>query len=270
MGPQADTTARRASPELGEHGFDDLPRGHRQAAVVQDRMKLVLFHRGLERDQGLQLRVAILLNDEDLLVRRQESVHFAAERERADPHVVDRDAALRKDVHGLACRAVAAADRDQADRVGAGALDDRPGHQRPGPVELADQPVEHELVVGRVLGVTAVLVVSGAAGEVRALGRHARQRPVRDRVIVHVEVAVEFRQRLDLLLAEHLAAVGTVAVVPLQFGAHPVVHADVEVRQHEHRRLQPLGEVEGLHGQVEALLGIGGKISTCLVSPCEA
>jgi hypothetical protein len=70
---------------------------------------------------------------------------------------------------------------------------------------------------------------------------------------------VEFRQRLDLLLAEHLAAVGTVAVVPLQFGAHPVVHADVEVRQHEHRRLQPLGEVEGLHGQVEALLGIRGE-----------
>ena len=40
---------------------------------------------------------------------------------------------------------------------------------------------------------------------------------------------------------------------------HPVVHAEVEVRHDEDRRLELLGEVEGLLGHREALLGRGGE-----------
>ena len=98
---------------------------------------------------------------------------------------------------------------------------------------------------------------------------HAWKRAVRDAVVVPVEIAVELGELLDLLLAEDLAAIRTIRVVP-QARAHPVVHADVEIRQHEHRRLQPVGEIEGRDREIEALLGFAGKISTCRVSPCEA
>ena len=35
-----------------------------------------------------------------------------------------------------------------------------------------------------------------------------------------------------------------------------LVHADLEVEQHEHRRLQPVGEIEGLRRELEGLAGI--------------
>ena len=129
-------------------------------------------------------------------------------------------------------------------------------HQLLRGVPLLHQPVEHDLVLGRILGVRAVLRVPRAAREVRRLRMHARQRAIGNAVTVLVEVAIELLELRDLLLAQHLAAIGAVAVVPLQVAAHPVVHADVEVRHHEHRGLQALGEIERLHRHVEALLRI--------------
>ncbi len=41
--------------------------------------------------------------------------------------------------------------------------------------------------------------------------------------------------------------------------AHPIVHADVEIGEHENRGLQAFGNIEGLHSQIEALLGICRK-----------
>ena len=79
-------------------------------------------------------------------------------------------------------------------------LDDRRRHQRLRPLELAQQAVQHDLVFGGILGVAAVLVVTRAAREVGALRRHARQRAVRDAVVVLVQVAMELRQRLDFVL----------------------------------------------------------------------
>ncbi len=35
-----------------------------------------------------------------------------------------------------------------------------------------------------------------------------------------------------------------------------LVHADLKVQQHENRRLQPLGEIEGLRREFEGLAGI--------------
>ncbi|OIQ79745.1 hypothetical protein GALL_385050 [mine drainage metagenome] len=49
------------------------------------------------------------------------------------------------------------------------------------------------------------------------------------------------------------------AVVPGEGLAQAIVHADIEIEQDEHRRLQALGEIEGLGAQLEALVGILGK-----------
>ena len=57
---------------------------------------------------------------------------------------------------------------------------------------------------------------------------------------------MELRQRFDFFFRQDLAAVRPIGVVPLELGAHPVVHADVEVGHHEHRGLQPFGEIERL------------------------
>ena len=152
--------------------------------------------------------------------------------------------------------AIGAADCDQPDLAVARSLDQRARHHCGGAQELPLQPVEHDLVFLGILGVAAVLVVARAAREVRALRAHARKRAIRDAVVVPVEIAVELGELLDLFLAQDLAAIRTIRVVPLELGAHPVVHADVEIRQHEHRRLQPVGEIEGRDREIEALLGV--------------
>ncbi len=138
-------------------------------------------------------------------------------------------------------------------------VDDRRRHQALGRGELAREAVEHDLVLGRVFRVRAVLRVARAAREVGALRMHARQRAVGNAVAVHVEIAMELLHLLELLLRIHLAAIGDVAVIPLEIRTHPVVHADVEIGHHEDGRLQPFGEIEGIAREVEALLGIARK-----------
>ncbi len=94
---------------------------------------------------------------------------------------------------------------------------------------------------------------------------------VGDTVAVDVEIAAEV---LGLARAppwsEDLAAV--VALASSHFsGRHSrVVHADVEIEHHEHRRLQPVREIEGLGAELEGLGRVLRDSSTCLVSPCEA
>ena len=55
---------------------------------------------------------------------------------------------------------------------------------------------------------------------------------------------------------EHLAAIVHVVVVPFELRDHPVIHADVEVRQNHDRCLQALGEIECLDGGRETLVRI--------------
>ena len=55
---------------------------------------------------------------------------------------------------------------------------------------------------------------------------------------------------------QNLAAIGPVRIVPVEIATHPVVHADVEVGQHDDRSLHALGQVESLHGHIETFLGI--------------
>ncbi len=81
----------------------------------------------------------------------------------------------------------------------------------------------------------------------------------RDAVAVDVEIAAEGLAGVEILGGHHLAAVELAALVPLERLAQAVVHADVEVGHDEHRRLQPVGEVERLGGEVEALLRVLGE-----------
>ncbi len=223
---------------------------------MQDRAELVFLHGGFQRQQAAQLRVAVLFDDEQQRMRGEKFLDLLAEGKCPDTHVVQGHAFGFENVQRLAHRAVAAADGNDRRLVARG-FDDRLRHQRLRALELALQAIEHDLVVVRVLGVAAVLVVTGAAREIRALRMHAGQRAVGDRVFVQIEIAVELgRQLFDLFLRQHLAAIRLVALVPVEDGTHPVVHADVEIRHHEYRRLQALGQIEGIDRHVEAFFRV--------------
>ena len=99
--------------------------------------------------------------------------------------------------------------------------------------------------------------MSGAAHEVGPAGVLAGEGARRDEVGVLVGEPVELRHQVEVDAGQHPTAVGEVGVVPGQRRHDPVVHADVEVGEHEDRGLEPLGEVEGPHREVEALGRVG-------------
>src|SRR5262249_50188674 len=78
-------------------------------------------------------------------------------------------------------------------------------------------------------------------------------------VAVDIEIAPEGRTRFQVLVACHFAAVVAARIVPGERFAQALVHGDVQVHQLEYRRLQTLGQIESLHGEVEALLWIFGE-----------
>ena len=81
----------------------------------------------------------------------------------------------------------------------------------------------------------------------------ARIGAVRDAVAVDVEIAAEILAGVEIGGGHHLAAVVFLAVVPLERPAQPIVHADLEIEHDEHRRLQPVGEIERLGAELERL-----------------
>ena len=137
---------------------------------MQNRAHAVLRHAGLERQQRAQLRVAVLLDDELQLVRVEKLLHLLAEREAAHPHVVEPDALRAEARRSPRAPAVAAPSVTMPDSLPAPASITRLRHQARGRQPLLAQPIDHHLVLARVLGVGTVLVVAGTAGEVRALG----------------------------------------------------------------------------------------------------
>src|SRR4051812_653081 len=96
--------------------------------------------------------------------------------------------------------------------------------------ELLCQSVDDLLILGGVFRIRGVLVMTGAAHEVRAFRMDARQRSRGDAVAVHIEVTREALNSLEGLGVQHLATVRTIRVIPRQPRHDPVVHADVEVR----------------------------------------
>ena len=87
----------------------------------------------------------------------------------------------------------------------------------------------------------------------------AGQRAERDAVAVEVLVARELLAGLEVLVGQHLAAVVAAVVVPRERFAQALVHADVQVGHQEHRGLQPVGEVEALRRELEALVRVLGE-----------
>ena len=82
------------------------------------------------------------------------------------------------------------------------------------------------------------------------------QRPVRDTVAIHVHIPVKLFDRLELLGTQDLAAPGLEILVPFEFRTHPVIHADIEIRQHHDGRLQFVGKVECGQRHVKTLFRI--------------
>ena len=104
-----------------------------------------------------------------------------------------------------------------------------------------------------------MFVVARAAREVGALGVHPRVGAIANPIAVFIHVAIEGIEVLQLLFGQDLAAVRLVAVVPLEPGTHPVVHADVEIGYDDDRCLQSFRQIEGLDREVKAFLGVGGE-----------
>ena len=86
----------------------------------------------------------------------------------------------------------------------------------------------------------------------------SRQRPVRNRIAVHVLVAGKSAQTVQVFLGKHLAAVQRLFRIGERLG-HPVVHAQIEIGENEDRRLQSLGEIEGLLRELVALFDRAGQ-----------
>ena len=82
---------------------------------------------------------------------------------------------------------------------------------------------------------------------------------VRNAVAIDILVAAEVPARFKFLGGHDFAAVVVAAAVPGERRAQALVHADVEVGHDEDRRLQAVGEVEGLGRELEALVRIFGQ-----------
>src|SRR3970282_1149648 len=68
----------------------------------------------LEGEQALELRIPILLDDEDSLVLLEESLHLLRERERANAAVVDLDSVPRQAIDCLVDCGITTADGDDS------------------------------------------------------------------------------------------------------------------------------------------------------------
>src|SRR5450759_315097 len=81
----------------------------------------------------------------------------------------------------------------------------------------------------------------------------ARQRAIADAIAVHIFVAGKTARLLQIRLTQHFSAIDRLVRIRERV-RHPVVHPQVEVRHHKHRRLEPLGEIKSIlcHGETLA------------------
>src|SRR6185295_6288663 len=89
--------------DLGDF-LGDEARGDRRAVVVQERDQVGRVDAGVVDQQGLELRVAVLLDHEHLAVRGDEVEQLVAEREAAHPEGVDVDVAGGQGFQGFVHR----------------------------------------------------------------------------------------------------------------------------------------------------------------------
>src|SRR5688500_10332577 len=100
--------------DLGDF-LGDEARGDRRAVVVQDRDQARRVDAGVVDEQGLDLRIAVLLDDEDFAVRGHEVEELVLEREAADSQCVDENALRGKGLQSLMHRRAGRAVVDAAE-----------------------------------------------------------------------------------------------------------------------------------------------------------
>src|SRR5687768_17287628 len=103
--------------DLGDF-LGDEARGDRRAVVVQDRDQARRVDAGVVDHQGLQLRVAVLLDHEHLAVGGDEVEELVAEREAAHPQGIHVDIVLRQGFQSLMHRRAGGAVVDAAEARG--------------------------------------------------------------------------------------------------------------------------------------------------------
>ena len=126
-----------------------------------------------------------------------------------------------------------------------------------GGFELLQQALHVVDVVRPALGMAASRITRRAAREV-PLGRRGSPAACAARIPSPSTspVAAEVLARLQLLGRHHLAAVVLLAVVPREGFAQALVHTDIKVGHHKHRRLQPIRGICARCGMNEAFVRV--------------
>ena len=123
----------------------------------------------------MKLRVAVLLHDEAELMFENKFLHGFVKRKSAEPHVIESDAALAKQIDPFTNSHIAAANADDRPLRFRRCHDRRRHKVRRGLV-FCGQAVEDFLVFAGRLGIVAEFVVARTARDVRAVGMNAGQR----------------------------------------------------------------------------------------------
>ena len=190
----------------------------------------------------------------------QEIPDFIVEGQGPDAQVVGGNALVFQQVPGFGHGRVGGAVGNDAD-FGARPVFHGPGEVLASQAILLLDAVHHAVPDFGVFGVTGIFVVPGAPGEVgRARTTIPHHRAVGDAVAVHVQIAAPgdalfLFPSFQVFFPEHLAPVHVLVGVGKGL-AHPVVHAQVQVAHHEHRGLEPLGDVESAPAEFEGLVDV--------------
>src|SRR5947209_14468450 len=81
----------------------------------------------------------------------------------------------------------------------------------------------------------------------------SREGTRRNVFVAFTDIPIERLNLLELFRRQYPSAVWSICIVPLQFGHYPVVHADVEIRQHHDRSLKVFGQIKGGDRELKAL-----------------
>ncbi len=213
----------------------------------------------VQAQQIAHLPVLVQLHHHTALVARHKGPRRLAKRQRPQPQGARWQPARPQQAPRLLHRRIRGAVENDTELRRWVVLLHRLRHQPPGRLVLAAQPIHVRLPVLRLLAVDIPLVMSSATAE-RGGERVgvAWQRAGADPVAVRVGEAHKAAQALQLLGAQELAAIQRLLGVG-ERRAGPEIHAEVEIAQHKHGRLQALGEIEGAIAALEALGHAAGQ-----------
>ena len=234
---------------------------HRQSVVVENAAQLGHLVGGkIELEQAGQLRVAVLLDHINALMRGHKVVNLVSEGKGPDAQIIRVLPVAASIWSRLSVRAQSVEPKARKPIFEAPFLTmTGAGTSLRIVSNLQRQPVHHRLVLLRVLGVFGRIVVSRAASKVGGLGvARSGQRAPADGVAVHVAIARKAAQPVQVGGGEHLAAIQGLGGI-IEWLGHPVVHAQIEIGEHKDRGLHALCQVEGRLGQLEALLDRTGQ-----------